>query len=389
MDVHLTLWPWLILVIVYGACIGSFLNVVIYRLPAGKSLWQPPSHCPNCEKKLAWHDNVPVLAWFYLRGRCRHCRTPISLQYPLVEAVTALLFAGLFATYYISDLRPGFSNEGLGQTWPVLIVHLALGAALLAATVVDARLFIIPMDIPNFVTVLALIALPLTVAWFPDTEGASPHIDGLWLAATAGGLIGLGLALLMLWRRVLPRSFDEQDESEGASDDDSHGIPAQWLAHPHPRREILKECLYVLWPLAGAIVGYLLASQAGWGGALTNLPLPVHVAGGVLWGYMVGAAAIWATRILGTLGFGKEAMGLGDVHLLASIGAVLGWRDAVVVFFIAPFAGLMGAVVVAGLGRLAKGEGRVIPYGPYLAAAVFLWVVFQGPLKQMFAMLYR
>lgn len=75
-----------------GACIGSFLNVVVYRLPLGKSLSDPPSHCPKCGRRIRWYDNVPVFGWLWLRGRCRDCREPISPRYPLVEAAGAVVF---------------------------------------------------------------------------------------------------------------------------------------------------------------------------------------------------------------------------------------------------------------------------------------------------------
>src|SRR3954453_19458150 len=74
-----------------GLCAGSFLNVVIYRLPRGESLVTPASHCPGCETAIAPYDNLPVLSWLLLRGRCRKCRTEISARYPLVEALTAAL----------------------------------------------------------------------------------------------------------------------------------------------------------------------------------------------------------------------------------------------------------------------------------------------------------
>ena len=84
------------LVFVLGACIGSFLNVVVYRLPAGISLLWPPSRCPHCLHKLGKVENVPVLGWLWLRGRCRWCQAPISPRYPLVEATTGILFCFLF-----------------------------------------------------------------------------------------------------------------------------------------------------------------------------------------------------------------------------------------------------------------------------------------------------
>lgn len=79
-----------------GAAIGSFLNVVVYRLPLGISLVTPPSHCPICKTPIRWFDNVPVFGWLLLGGRCRHCRSSIPIRYPLVEATTGAMF-GLLA----------------------------------------------------------------------------------------------------------------------------------------------------------------------------------------------------------------------------------------------------------------------------------------------------
>src|SRR6185503_12772886 len=83
----------------FGAVIGSFLNVCIYRLPLRKSIVWPSSACPHCARELAWYENIPVLSYLTLRGRCRTCRAPISMQYPLVEAATAIIF-GLAWWYY-------------------------------------------------------------------------------------------------------------------------------------------------------------------------------------------------------------------------------------------------------------------------------------------------
>lgn len=90
-------WLWLMAawLAVLGGCVGSFLNVVVYRLPAGKSLVHPGSYCPKCNHPIRWYDNVPVLGWFALRGKCRDCGEPISFRYPLVEALTAAIFFGL------------------------------------------------------------------------------------------------------------------------------------------------------------------------------------------------------------------------------------------------------------------------------------------------------
>ena len=102
--------------------------------------------------------------------------------------------------------------------------------------------------------------------------------------------------------------------------------------------------------------------------------------GGVLLGFLVGAAVVWFTRILGTLMFRKEAMGLGDVHLMAAVGAVIGWRDVTLAFFVAPFLGLLGTALIAGVGAFKKGGMRPIPYGPYLCAATVIVMLLRVPI---------
>jgi leader peptidase (prepilin peptidase)/N-methyltransferase len=84
---------------VFGLVIGSFLNVVVYRLPRGLSLVRPGSFCPSCGASVRWFDNVPVVSWLVLRGRCRRCHRPISLRYPLVELATGLIFAALVLAF--------------------------------------------------------------------------------------------------------------------------------------------------------------------------------------------------------------------------------------------------------------------------------------------------
>ncbi len=357
--------PWLILLAVYGACVGSFLNVVIYRMPEGIGLVTPRSRCPGCGKQIAWYDNIPLLSWLLLRGKCRSCKTGISVQYPLIELLCAAMFVGVYLVDYVSGLRLEFVQAGLGATWPAFVVQLVMVAALLAATVIDARLFIIPVRIPQTVTLAALVILPTAAIWLPAMEQTAPVVDARGLGATVGGVVGLTVALLLLHLRLLPRSFDEVEETLDEAE------PADaFLSHPHPRREVLKECLFVGLPVLGAAVGLALMNvPQDYLPAENQYPLGLRVLGGVLCGYLVGGGVIWGIRILGTLAFGREAMGLGDVHLLAAIGCVLGAGDAVAVFFIAPFLGLFAAAVQGGLARLWKSRGRVIPYGPYLALA--------------------
>jgi leader peptidase (prepilin peptidase)/N-methyltransferase len=155
-----------------GLLVGSFLNVVAWRLPRGESLVAPGSHCPGCEHPVRPYDNVPVLSWLALRGRCRDCRTPISVRYPLVEALTAALAAAVVLT-----------NDGLHDT--------LLGLALVALLVPIALIDLDHRIIPNRLTALgALVALVIGLATDP---GGVPQqlIAG---AAAAGFLLLAALA---------------------------------------------------------------------------------------------------------------------------------------------------------------------------------------------------
>ena len=103
-------WISLIFMFMLGACIGSFLNVVIYRLPRDKSLVSPGSSCPSCSVAIPFYDNIPLLSWLLLRGKCRKCEAKISGRYFVVELLTAIVFAGVFALYFIYHVRErGFS----------------------------------------------------------------------------------------------------------------------------------------------------------------------------------------------------------------------------------------------------------------------------------------
>ncbi len=128
--------PWLVLtyVGVFGAIIGSFLNVVIARLPAGESLVRPRSRCPRCRAPIAWYDNIPIVSWLVLRGRCRRCREPISPRYPTVELLMAVLAIALWVR--------------VGPTWQ-LLVWLPLVAALLAVIFLDLDHWWVP-DVITF-----------------------------------------------------------------------------------------------------------------------------------------------------------------------------------------------------------------------------------------------
>jgi leader peptidase (prepilin peptidase)/N-methyltransferase len=218
---------------------------------------------------------------------------------------------------------------------------------------------------------------------------AAPLTGPVGLAMGVGGVVMLAMANLLLRLKWLPRSFEMSDQPGDTSDlphdHDTPAGPEDWPVHPHPRRESLKELLFLVMPIGGAAVGYLVIRVGGLGD--TSLPGWAAALGGVLLGYLGGGAVVWATRVLGTLAFGKEAMGLGDVHLMAAVGAVCGWRVAVLAFFIAPFFGLAYALVANGLAKLLKREVKMIPYGPHLAVATVIVCIAYQPLLDRFAVL--
>src|SRR3954470_16650607 len=136
-----------------GACVGSFLNVVVWRLPRGESLVSPPSRCPVCLHPLAWYDNVPVFGWLALRGRCRYCLTPISAEYPTIEFITGALFVLYYVLYFMvgnfgpcamritpdafGDLPPhSHYVTSLREHWPQYVLAVFVASALLAASLI-------------------------------------------------------------------------------------------------------------------------------------------------------------------------------------------------------------------------------------------------------------
>jgi leader peptidase (prepilin peptidase)/N-methyltransferase len=161
----------LALATVGGLCLGSFLNVVAYRLPTGMSLSSPGSACPGCGAHIRPYDNVPVLSWLVLRGHCRACHSAISPRYPITEAVTGLLFAGVV-----------IAHGGTRSVW----LDLVFVTALVAITRIDLEHRIIPNRITG---PLALIAIALTALLAPN------ELPERLIAAAAGGGLLLAAAL--------------------------------------------------------------------------------------------------------------------------------------------------------------------------------------------------
>lgn len=229
---------------VVGAMVGSFLNVMIFRLPAQQSIVRPRSRCPKCDTPVAWYDNVPIVSWLGLRGRCRHCGQAISVQYPLIEATCAALWVA--AVWYY------------GVTFTAL-AGAVFGTLLLGIAITDARHYLIPDEY------------------------------------TWGGLL-IGLLLSV---------------REGPQ-----GVMAAVI---------------------GAAVGFALLYAIAWGGEKV---------------------------------FKQEAMGGGDIKMMAMVGAFVGWKGVILTLF---GGALLGTIIFVPLTLKKK---RLVPFGVFLAAAAGIAFVF-------------
>lgn len=263
-----------IFVFLFGAAIGSFLNVVIHRVPNEESIVFPNSACPKCGKPIKPYDNVPIVSWLLLRGKCRSCSEPISFRYPGVELLTALVFVLVY-------WRIGFT--------PYLPVALVFSACMTALIFIDAEHMILPNVITYPLLIFALIirvvfAISLSATYFSDLDHA----------------------------------------------------PFSAFAD-HPR-----------WLISLAAAGL---------GAL--------VGGGFLW--IVGE--FWK-RLRGV-----EAMGLGDVKMMAAVGALLGWRLTALSIFLGAFSGaIIGSALV--IRNKDKGFQTQIPFGIFLGIGSVLSLLF-------------
>lgn len=481
-----------------GGIVGSFINVLVYRLPRGLNIVRPASACPHCGTTLTWRENFPIFGWMWLGGKCRFCRSRVSAEYPAVELFTAVLFALVFVLWFMEPsplrligLRPelwraDFAAEGLRLMWPTLLIVLVLLGSLIAATLIDARTFHIPLILPWIATAVAFVGHPVHAAWIAHFRGGLrlapftwsipvPPTGGL-LGGALGGMVGIVIAAVLLRLKWLPQSFADYPEweervlaqeaaassaeaaTQGSSAADwataearpplkrvllrtllltgpavtlmlvgfAVGMPRDlaapcagigatigllvgmmlrrmvaadepgdgsdepvWTHYPHARREMVKEIIYLLPCVVLGALGWWLCREPGvLGDASFNAPLWVRALGGVSMGFLAGGGLVWVFRIGGSLVLGKEAMGLGDVHLMAAVGACLGWIDPTLAFFTAPFMGIGWACLSVAFRQVFHTQGTALPYGPHLAAATMLVVVFKPAFEVVLSVLF-
>lgn len=331
------------LVAVFGLVCGSFLNAVIHRLPRGIGLAYPRrSFCPQCGRSLPWHENIPVLSWLLLRGKCAGCPARISGRYPLVEILTAAFFVWLWWMF-----PPA-----------VAAVYMVFLALLIAGTFIDLE----HMILPDSLTVGGAVAGVFLVTL---VEGVVP--GGTWEERLRSSLFGAGLgfavlfAVVELGKLAFGRKRFELDPPEDFVITGNDADPRltiggeeweleEFFYRPTDVLEIHGEGDEV-WKLAPDGVRH----------------------GGRKCSY--GEALGWSGRARAVV-VPREAMGFGDVKFMLTLGAFLGWPGAL--FSIAA-GSVIGAVVGVGLmlARRLEESGR-LPFGPYLAAGAVLWLAI-GP----------
>jgi leader peptidase (prepilin peptidase) / N-methyltransferase len=300
-----------------GAAVGSFLNVCVHRIPYERSFLWPGSRCGNCFQPIRWYDNLPLLSYWLLRGRCRTCGARFSVQYFLVELGTALAFTGLF---YLEIYRNILDISFLGElrqrwdiehgtpsraAWTVFVFHATLMSFLIAASLCDIEHLEIPLGITVAGTIVGLIG-SACFAWpYPNTQPLPPPVT--LLAA------GIGAE---------PRP-------------------------PHPG-------LYA-WPVWYPFPPGL--PRGSW-----QLGLVTGLAGAA-----AGNIVLRMVRLLFKMGRGIEGLGIGDADLMMMAGSFVGWQVILVAFA----AGVFPAMFV-GVAQLVFRGKQLLPFGPSLAIGVML-----------------
>jgi len=393
-------WIWFIFVFAFGCCIGSFLNVVIYRLPRDKSLITPGSSCPACGQRIHFYDNIPLVSWILLGRKCRFCKAPISARYFIIELLTASVFLGLFILYFRTDLLPDMRPFPAGG-WFIYLTSIILLGAFIAASAIDLEHWVIPLSICWFVTGIGLVASsvgvyilhPSLVRAYSLLPSASADAGALAI----GAAIGLAISWVLVATGLVKRSYESVDAkseirnlSDDSQDSKSETDQPEKSAEPqfNHRLEVCKEIIFLLPVFVCSAAAFWIIRETVPIALRNSFPTQHPAIAGLLgsmWGYFVGCGIVWVVRILGTLAFGREAMGLGDVHLMGAAGAVVGPLFVVVAFFIAPFFGLAWAGSQMFFKKI-----RQIPYGPFLSLGVFAVMILHDWIRDRISfMFYR
>ncbi len=348
-----------------GSCVGSFLNVVIYRVPLGLSVNEPKrSFCPNCKTQIPAWLNIPLFTWLMLRGRCKWCGTGISARYFVVELLTALLFLAAWKAFF-PDADPGTDPAVLIRGIGVVVVMWILLALLIAATFIDFDHFIIPDSITLGGLVVGLIA---SVA-LPELHGETSHWRGLWWGV-AGAAAGYGMlwAVVNLGKLAFGRLKFEFDEPTAwsISQPDQEENPVILIGD---EKKDWDDVFYRDSDrLVMDITEVTLNGERRDARELVIQGDTVTIDGDSRKLEDVKSIAGLCTKAI----VPREAMGFGDVKFIAMIGAFLGWQAVLFTVFAAS---ILGAVIGLLQKLVAREEwSRPLPFGPYLALGAMVWI---------------
>ncbi len=377
---------------VLGLLIGSFSNVLIWRLPRRENINFPPSHCPACDHGLAPLDLVPVLSWAALGGKCRYCKAPISVRYPVVELVTGAAYALLSVVF-------PFSQVGAG-----LIGLCLLFTLLLVASVIDQETYTIPDEISLPGAAIGLL-FGLLHARPKDGLGFGADTLPVFGEAARGMLLGAGLLITIdlfgSWviRRFRERSFPEAPL--GFQQIALSLLAGAWLgpwwgiaagAASAAVNLIFRRVVRVPeWlTLGGTLLSLVLigsgAAASFSPGLITMVQGALAAAGGMA---LLCGLYWWLMPLIARQpeddsdDYDASAMGFGDVKLAAMIGAFLGWERLVVAVVFAVVAG-----AVLGVLQLLIFKENRLKFGPYLALGALLALLFGSQLVQAYRGLF-
>ncbi len=381
--------------IVFGACVGSFLNVLILRLPCRESLLRPGSRCPACGHHIRPWENIPVLSWLILRARCSQCRIRISVRYPLIEAFTALLFFFLWRRFWAEALP-----------WPGLPATFFLAGLVVAAGVIDFEHRIIP---DNLTAIGVTVAVILALFWpsarvellMVDSGGVfgmagagdewlKDMIENPWLQARAIAGKGLGLGMVSgavplllirwvggrLWGRLRqrPRPGDVADLKMTPStiEIDGREINQSSMKAGGAGKEIVFRIVSLYLELENGTVVFD-RDQAG---PEKEEATFLRVSDGRL---LIGDCYFPRSqigRLSGTVSewsIPREVLGLGDIKLLTTIGAFIGAGPILAVIFLASLLGTVGGVLLLALNKL-RGDCS-LSFGPFVGIGTLIWLL--------------
>lgn len=356
--------PWVVLLsFLPGLCVGSFLNVCIYRWPREMSVNVPNrSFCPGCERTLRWFENVPVVSWLVQGGRCRGCAMAIPLRYPVVELATAILFSAVTAQFWMVDPK-------------VVVPFWIFVSLLIVGTVVDVQFYLLPDQ-----TTLGMAAVGIVCsALVPELHGSAKGLGGLASAVT-GAVLGFSVLWVVaeLGKRFLGtvrHDFSEPVTLEWRRTGEVaeirfEGETSSWnelFARKSDRVRLVFRRVRIEFTGGRSV-------EMGEGESFASLET-----------LEMGGERFDLNRIdafegeIAHLSLPREAMGFGDVKLMAGIGAFLGWKGAVVAVFGGACVGTVWAVLASLVGR--REWAARIPFGPFLSIAAVAWLFFSERLE--------